>query len=355
MFKPIRRVITSVSLLVTTGLLVLLANVLKKPFFSFYTGFSKKCVGFLAGVTGVLPFALWEVLAALLRLWFFVSLFLAIIHGRMVRWLSGLLLAVSLGAFLFVGLWGLNYFAPPMAQRLGLSQTQYTREELTEAAKYYLARANEYAVQVDRDEQGVMRAPSLSDAAEEAKESYKRLSETTEGFDGSTARVKPLLTSRLMGATGTTGIFICLTGESCVSSTVFSASLPFTVCHEIGHRMAFAREDEANFAGFLACSASDDPAFLYSGYYAAFTYCYNALYELDPSYARALDGACCKELLADFGAASAHYEQVEDKTAVKVSDTVYDAYLKGFQVSSGVRSYGEVTDLLLAWYFERVK
>ena len=32
-------------------------------------------------------------------------------------------------------------------------------------------------------------------------------------------------------------------------------------------------------------------------------------------------------------------------------DKVYDGYLKSFSVESGVQSYGEVTDLLLNWFY----
>ena len=43
-----------------------------------------------------------------------------------------------------------------------------------------------------------------------------------------------------------------------------------------------------------------------------------------------------------------------DATAVSASevfDKVYDGYLKSFSVESGVQSYGEVTDLLLNWFY----
>ena len=36
-------------------------------------------------------------------------------------------------------------------------------------------------------------------------------------------------------------------------------------------------------------------------------------------------------------------------------ECVNDTYLKVFKEESGVQSYGEVADLLLTWYFEKVK
>ena len=42
---------------------------------------------------------------------------------------------------------------------------------------------------------------------------------------------------------------------------------------------------------------------------------------------------------------------VPGTVAMDGGDTVNDTYLKAFSQSSGVQSYGEVADLLIAWYF----
>ena len=172
-------------------------------------------------------------------------------------------------------------------------------------------------------------------------------------FDGSTALVKTLLSSKWFGKTGTTGIFIAFTGESSISSTTFTASVPFTMCHEIGHRMAFARENEANFAAFLACEASDYARFTYSGYYTAFLYCYNALRKVDAAAANEVWSGACSELRADCAAANSHYKKVEDQKVSQVTDKIYNSYLQTVGVESGRQSYGEVVDLLTAWYFSQ--
>ena len=145
------------------------------------------------------------------------------------------------------------------------------------------------------------------------------------------------------------GIFF--TGESSISSTTFTASVPFTMCHEIGHRMAFARENEANFAAFLACEASEDARFAYSGYYTAFLYCYNALRKVDAAAANEVWSGACDELRADCAAANSHYKKVEDQKVSQVTDKIYNSYLQTVGVESGRQSYGEVVDLLTAWYF----
>lgn len=351
MTKTILRLTLSGALLVLTGIMVLAAKFLTPFVFSFYPDLSRGAVKVLAAITSVLPIALCELLVVFLLFWFVFTLVRAIKRARMVRWLTGLLLLVCIVVTAFVGLWGLNYYAPPMQERLGISQDKYTAQELKEATLYYRDKANALAPQVERDADGVMIAYDFDTLAKQAGEGFETLSKTYDCFDGSTVRVKKLLSSPLMGKIGMTGGFICLTGESCVSTTTHTASMPFTMCHEIGHRMAFAREDEANFAGFLACAASDRPEFRYSGYYAAFRYCYNALYNADPQAAAEVWAGVSAGIAADWNASVEHYEAIRSETASKVTDDVYDTYLKSFSVESGVQSYGEVTDLLLDWYF----
>lgn len=355
MTKTILRLTLSGGLLLLTGLAVLAAKYFGAFFFDFYPDFSRWVTAILAGATSIVPFALCEILLVALILWFFISLVRAIVKKRMVRWLTGVLLIVCILLTAFVGIWGLNYYAPPMQERIGLSDRQFTVEELREATVYYRDRANALADSVMRDENGVMAEYDFSELARAAGEGFETLSRSFPCFDGSTVRVKKLLSSDLQGKLGTTGVFICLTGESCVSTTTHTASMPFTMCHEIGHRMAFAREDEANFAGFLACSVSERPEFRYSGYYAAFRYCYNALYAQDPNAAAEVWSGVSAPVARDWADSAEHYKALQNEKAAELSDTVYDVYLKSFSVASGVQSYGEVTDLLLVWYFEQVK
>jgi len=157
MTKTILRLTLSAILLVLLGLLLLLANFLPDVVFAFYPELSRWLLSVIAGVTSVVPFALCEIGIAALIILFIVTLVRAIIKRRMVRWVTGVLLSVSILAFAFVGIWGLNYYAPPMAERLGMEQRQFTTDELKEACKYYRDMANSAAKNVERDADGTMK------------------------------------------------------------------------------------------------------------------------------------------------------------------------------------------------------
>lgn len=350
MLKSTRRWIASGIFVLLTALLVAAANLLPEFFFSFYPALSRRMLAVLAAVTSPVPFAVWEWLALGLAVWAVVSLVRAIRRRRLLTWLSGLVMGGCMGVFLFVGLWGLNHFAPPINETMGFAVTESTTQQLQAATEYYLSVANDLSGQVPRDENHLFAPPAFDELAQSAGDGYRILAEQYDMFDGSTVRVKKLASSWLFGKMSLTGIFVDFTGESCVSTTTYGNGLPFTMCHEIGHRMGVAAEDEANFAAFLACDANPSVSFRYSGYYEAFVYCYSALYKADPAAAAEVWAQAGELVAADYAGAYRHYQAVVSETATKVSDAVNDTYLKVFAEQSGVQSYGEVADLLIAWY-----
>lgn len=120
MTRPLRNLISAVTLAALTGLLVLAATQWTDVFFRFYPSFSRWILGVLAGITSVTSFPLWEPGLCLIVLWGIISLIRSLVRHHFLRWLSSLLLTLCGAAFFFMAVWGLNYFAPPMSDRLGL-------------------------------------------------------------------------------------------------------------------------------------------------------------------------------------------------------------------------------------------
>ena len=84
-------------------------------------------------------------------------------------------------------------------------------------------------------------------------------------------------------------------------------------------------------------------------------YCYNAFYRADPDRAKALFAdetvPGLDAIRLDLKTRSAYYKQFEGK-AEEIGNRVNDAYLKAFS-QTGLRSYGEVVDYLIAWHHAR--
>ena len=157
---------------------------------------------------------------------------------------------------------------------------------------------------------------------------------------------------------GITGVTFGLTGEAAVNPQIPDVTLPFTMCHEMAHRMCIAPERDANFAAFLACSAHEDLSFRYSGYFMAFRYCYNALAGVNTQAASAAAARVANgigdQLKKDMEAYNHFFSSHRDGVATSIADTANDTYLKVSGDSSGIASYGEVCDLLVNWHIQEI-
>lgn len=265
-----------------------------------------------------------------------------------VQWL-GWVLAVAAGLYMcHTLLYGLNYYAGPLADDVRLEVVEYNVEELTEAAEYYRDKANALASQVGREADGSLKFSDFDTLAAQAGDGFRSLTydRSFSVFAGSTLPVKKLSWANFFTSRGITGVTIGITGEASVNPQIPAVSLPFTICHEMAHRMCIATERDGNFAGFLACQANESPEFQYSAYFMAFRYCYNALMsdgstEASAAAARVGTGMS-EELYRDLE----EYNQFFDAGTVRVA-----AVTTG---TEGVKSYGPVCDLLVSWHIQEV-
>jgi hypothetical protein len=146
---------------------------------------------------------------------------------------------------------------------------------------------------------------------------------------------------------GLTGIYSPFTSEANVNVDVPAPELPFSASHETAHQRGFAREDEANFAGYLACRLHPDRDFRYAGLLAASVHASNALYAVDRAAARDVEAGRSPAVRRDLEALRAWAARHEGPVA-RAAEKVNDAYLKSQGAADGVRSYGRMVDLLLA-------
>ncbi len=254
--------------------------------------------------------------------------------------------------FLFVAIWGLGHFGPSVDQTLGLDVREYSKQELIAATAYYAAQANEYAEKVERDAENLTVYPAFSELAKQAPGGYAALAQQYDPFTDGLGPVKPLASWRLFSQTGTTGIFICFTAEAWRQpGYVYRVDPLYHVpraCPPAG-RHSRGRRELLRLSG-LAWPRKTT-IFATPGAFGAYIYCHNALSKIDKTAASQIWSTLSDGVLADIRAANAHYEQYEGKVqdaAQKVNDT----YLKAFSEESGVQSYGEAADLLIAWYLK---
>ena len=315
----------------------------------------------LAQWSSQVDFCLWQLLAVALGVLLLCSVVLMIVlKWNVVQWLGWVLAVFSCIYTLHTAVFGLNFYAGPISEDLRLDMSPYTLEELTEATEYYRNEANALAEVMPRKSDGTVSFRTFEELAAMAGEGFETLTYQKHYpiFAGSTVPVKKLGWSDMYVSMGITGFSFALTGEAAVNPQAPDVSLPFTMCHEMSHRMCIANERDANFAAFLAASNHSDAQFRYSAYFMAYRYCMAALSTVTSQAAvdaRArVDEGVSDYLRYDMAQYDAFYRTRKNASATKAGDAVNNAYLKTSGDASGLASYGEVCDLLVSWHVQQV-
>ena len=315
----------------------------------------------LAEWSGSVDFLLWQLLAVVLAVVILASLVAVIaLKKSVIGWGGWVLSAFAFIYLLHTMLWGLNYHAGPLAEDIRMEVAQYTLEELVEATEFYRDKANILCEQVNRDNSGNLAFKDFDALAMQAGSGFQRLvyDRSYPVFAGSYLPVKKLGWADMYTSMGITGVTFGLTGEAAVNPQIPAVLQPFTMCHEMAHRMCIASERDANFAAFLACSVHPDLEFEYSAYFMAYRYCYNALASVKTVAAveavKSVTADVCDELYRDLVHYDAFFSSQQDETATTLANTANDTYLRTSGETEGIASYSQVCDLLVNWHFQEV-
>lgn len=264
-------------------------------------------------------------------------------------WLAGLkqfIWVVVLVYVFFNGLWALNYNRNGIASQLGLRVSNYTQEELVEVMETITERLEVL------DSVALLTRPDIRrkrNLFRNAVNAYDSLAMHIPVFDYSIKSVKPSLYSYLGNYLGFTGYYNPFSGEAQVNTTVPLFIQPFTTCHEIGHQLGYAKENEANFAGYLAAKSSSDAAFRYSVYFDLYTYSWYYLYNIDSAMARRFSERLPVTVKNDYRELK-EFNRKHRNPVERVIDDLYGQYLKANEQPSGKLAYNEVIAWLVAYY-----
>lgn len=305
-------------------------------------------------ITGWLPFSLGDIL------YFLAGMYLLIKTIRITRLLIGrritqpyllyvgkkVLMIMLLVYIVFNVLWGLNYNRIGIAKQLMLTREEVSTPDLMNVMQQIVQRVNELDSSAKSNRGALYRKRHLFQSS---ISSYEKLATQSSLFLYSTTSVKPSLYSYLGNYMGFTGYYNPFSGEAQVNTTVPVFIQPFTTCHEIGHQLGYAKESEANFAGYLSASASEDPAFRYSAYFDLYLYGRRYVYLLDSLKGKQLDSLLKPGIRQDIRELREfnlrHANPIE-----RLIDLLYGEFLKANEQPSGRVSYSEVIVWVIAYY-----
>ena len=345
--KTVSRLISAAVFALLLVLLMAFAKTSALIFTPTWQPLSEQLLAIIGSVTAGVSFPVWEVIAALLLVWFVSSLIHAIRHLKLLRWLSGLAWGVCFGALLFFIIWGAGLFLPTKTEKI-VTVREYSAAELREAALHYAQEAGNLATLAPRDSDGNLALPGWDRLTDAANASFDKLAATRPEFKGDPVPVKKLFAGTVFRYLGAKGIFVPFTAEASADPGAYAATQPVTLCRTIAQRRGAYAAEDADFCAFLACEQSADPMFRYSANYYALMSCYRALRAQDEALAADLWKTLPSMLQADVLGEDAHEAPYQGKVQ-DAAQKVTEAYVQALE-QQGVRSYGKVSDALIAWY-----
>ena len=345
------------------GWVMLIAAVIGIRIFSLFTDaveryYSTGIYPYLARVLRILfgwiPFSVGDVLYAIAGVYLLVSLvklcsqlfrrkkergYFTGVLKSLVRWTLLIYLVFNL-------FWGLNYNRKGIAYQLQLDVKPYTTGELAGVLQVIVQRLNQCDSAARIGRTALMHNRRLFDDSDTA---YHLLASQNAIFGYPSPSVKSSLFGYPGDYLGFTGYYNPFSGEAQVNTTVPVYVLPFTTCHEIGHQLGYAKENEANFAGYLSARSSPDPAFHYSAYFDLYYYAARELFVRDSNLLKLFRAQLKPDIRKDFRDLQNFYRKYENPFEPYIR-ALYGKYLKANEQPQGLMSYNEVIAWLIAYY-----
>jgi hypothetical protein len=319
----------------------------------------------LSGLSGLVPFSLFEIILGSVVVVVIVRLSLGVraIVLRRRRFSNAMLSALlwtGQGAgvllTLFYALWGFNYVRPALDARLGLSGgSSATADEVARLVRQ-LVDAGEVAyaqIHGTRDAGVPTRLPDDRRIVIAALDSGWSRASRALGLPASTAwrfgapkSPWSSTAARYLGISG--GMYLPYTGEALVVRDLPGPQFIKTMAHEQAHQRGTAVEGDANALAFFVCVLSPDPLVRYAGLSFARDQMLVELARRDPKRWREESARMGPGVQRDRRALRDYWARTRVPVD-EVANRVNDASLRANRVRGGVQSYGRSTLILIAY------
>jgi hypothetical protein len=313
----------------------------------------------LRTITGWLPISLGDIVYILAIIWLIrvlIRVIKTIIKRKTTKawWLEGLKRALIIAIVVYVifnVLWGLNYDRKGIADQLNLDIKPYNIGDLKMIDSLLLIRVNETKRQLADNK---VSYPDKKEMFTRASGCYDETEKQYPFLKYNMVSLKPSLFSWFGNYLGFTGYYNPFTGEAQVNTMPPKFTLPYVTVHEIAHQLGYAKEDEANFVGYLAATSSKDTLFHYSAYLDLLLYANREVFIYDSAYARNITKSLIPEVKADLKEERDFW--IKHRNPVEpVINWMYGRYLMANRQPKGIETYNEVIANLIAFYKKKGK
>lgn len=240
--------------------------------------------------------------------------------------------------------WGLNYFRDSFYVRQSVVPAAYDKDAFRSFLK-------EYTGELNRSEQeSAGKQFDRNSIAKNIRDTYNshrnlhRLCKAKERFEPKKTMFNSLYSG--VGVSGYMGPFLC---EMQINGDLPDEQFAFTYAHELAHMLGVSSEAEANFWAYSMCKRSGDAQVRNGAYFGILPYVVaSASYLLDEKEFKAWAETIDKRTLQKHRRIREYWAGLYSPTVGAVQDWTYDIFLKGNNVGSGVKNYGEVVGMIMS-------
>jgi len=213
-----------------------------------------------------IPFSVGDVLYILLGIFLFYFIFKCFKKKSRNESFLKILILLNIFYFTYQIFWGMLYFQKPIIAKL--PETEITLQKRKNLALKYLGKCKQTRLLVNENQQRVFSTLNIKNIQVEILNQQNKLpSFISDKKADEVNSFKPSLFKNVMSFTGILGYYNPFTAEAQYNAELPSSYLLFTLAHESSHQLGFAREQEANFIGYLIGINSLNPELRYSTEY----------------------------------------------------------------------------------------
>jgi hypothetical protein len=309
---------------------------------------------FLRLIFGWLPFSFGDIFYIMVIVWILWKLwrFSAKLFRRQLnkRWFANagyrLTITAMLVYIIFNIFWGINYNRKDLAAQLNLQLSKRNTTDLITIEKLLVIKVNASKTALVNQNATY---PTNKELFKRALACYQQAEKLYPFLSYKPRSVKSSLFGLFGNYFGFTGYYNPFSGEAQVNTRVPKFILPYTTSHEIAHQIGYAKEEEANFAGYLAATSSSDTLFHYSAYLDLFIYANRQLFFVDSVSAKGFTSQLLPEVKADIKEWREFSLRYKNPLEPLIR-WAYGNYLRANQQPKGMTSYDEVIADLIAFY-----
>ncbi|AOW19713.1 DUF3810 domain-containing protein [Urechidicola croceus] len=308
-------------------------------------GIYKYISNFFRILVGWIPFSIGDLLYIIFII-YIVHTIIKNIKSKKIN-LIKLISRVSIIYFCFHFFWGFNYLREPLSQTMKINDLEYTTEDLEFFTNQLIEKTNNLHHKITNNDTIKVELPySKKEIYTMVSNGYQKLSDSYPQFEYKNKSIKHSIISLPLTYMGFSGYLNPFTGEAQVNSLNPVVSFPSTSCHEVGHQIGYAAENEANFVGFLAAVSNNDVYFKYSGYFMALRYTLNDLYRHDKDKYNIALKNINKGILKNMQESKDFWQSYQNPFEVYFK-SIFNSFLKVNKQPEGIKSYSKMVGMLI--------